>query len=37
MPKVKLKNGKYRHFPYTKAGKTAAAKLRYQLKKKKKY
>ena len=33
MPKVKLKNGKWRHFPYTKSGKKAAARLRYRLKK----
>jgi len=35
MPKVKLKNGKYRYFPYTKAGKRAADRFRYKLKKRK--
>ena len=34
MPKVKVK-GKYRHFPYTKAGERAAARLRYRMRKKK--
>ena len=34
MPKVKTKNG-FRYFPYTKAGKKAAEKLRYKLRKKK--
>ena len=34
MPRVKVK-GKYRHFPYTKAGRRAAARLRYRLSKKK--
>ena len=34
MPKVKTKKG-FRYFPYTKAGKKAAEKLRYKLRKKK--
>jgi len=33
MPRVKVK-GKFRHFPYTKAGRRAAARLRYRLSKK---
>ena len=34
MPRVKVK-GKYRHFPYTIAGRKAAARLRYRLRKRK--
>ena len=35
MPKVKVK-GKVKHFPYTKAGKKAAAKMKRKMVKKKK-